>query len=1101
MTAANDPAATPQSSQQTPPPASTPASTAIQEGPPAGEARIPLPPPPAAPDWRTPVEQLAAEVARLDRFLVVVVLVLAFLLASFPVRNSDFWMHLAVGRLIAQGQYTFGVDPFSYTSTVYWANHAWLYDLILYGLATLGGGLEGAGGTLLVVAKALLVTALAWVMLRISRPGQSLWAPAACTGLALITLSPRLLLQPTVVSFFFLGLTLYLLTLRRQGDRETRRQGDKTARRVRKTSWTHWWALPPLFALWVNLDAWFLLGPLTVGLYLLGQVLQQTFTPVRVGEDAPEPDEQRRLFVVLLAGLAACLLSPHHYHAFTWPPEFQSAALSTIHERDELLFKFYSPIEGDYFQPNVGWHAAGLAYFPLLLLGLASFALNFQGWRWWRALIWVAFALLSMYHGRSIAFFAVVAGPITALNLQDFATRRFGALRRVDQGWRVWALGGRALTLFVGVVLLALAWPGWLTRRPDEPRLSQRVGWRVEADLSLQRTAEQLHAWREQNLLREGEHGFNFIPDVANYCAWFCPQEKGFFDYRFQLFGDVADAFVDVRHALRGTAAQLAGAARRPTDWRQIFQKHRINHVIVNSVDKDAAQALVWLLRNWEQWALLYMDGQTTIFGWRDPLNQSGPEALRVPRYDPGPLAFGRNLPEEYRAPVERADPPRRRDRWALFRQGPAPRPLEVDTALRYLDYFQQMAPQWPSSYLGSWHVATWSGFVGAAGASPGSVAGPGMLALSTYYLFDPSPLIRFKDAGPAAAPVLAVRTARRAIAASPDNAQAYQALAQSYVFLWKAQEDRWTERPMTAPLFPRQIMRQVQLVSALQQALAMRPDNEELQLMLMDAYRQVEWNDQAIDHLRDSIKYTRAAGRRPGESLEQFSQKLEQLQTVLKELDTEVQRQQNDYELRAANQPLLVKAHLALERGLGKRALQVLLEADVSQFGPEEANLQVQLLLMTGRLDEVRDGLTPELRTVLGSNYDWYQALLGAASGDYGPTGEYLDKLIAESESSSAQLALSLLRGQTFQGFMGPGSLASLGNVAETVRQVAEYQTLRGLIALEAGDTATAAKYFQKALDTGGTGPAPLFFDGRPVAARYLQLLQAEGLGENARR
>src|SRR4051812_12543808 len=70
------------------------------------------------------------------------VLAFAFLAASFPARNSDLWLHLATGRLLARGEYTFGADPFAYTTSgVYWANHAWLFDLCLYaGLRLLGGG-------------------------------------------------------------------------------------------------------------------------------------------------------------------------------------------------------------------------------------------------------------------------------------------------------------------------------------------------------------------------------------------------------------------------------------------------------------------------------------------------------------------------------------------------------------------------------------------------------------------------------------------------------------------------------------------------------------------------------------------------------------------------------------------------------------------------------------------------------------------------------------------------------------------------------------------------------------------------------------------------
>src|SRR5437667_10233972 len=171
MTAANDPSA-PEPSPQLADSAANPASVAPDAIPAAAVgteegASIPLPPPPLPPEKQTSPEQLAAEIARQDRALVAVVLALAFLLASVAVRNSDFWMHLASGRLIANGEYRFGVDPFSYTSTSYWANHAWLYDLILYGLASAAGGPESEeGGIVLVVIKALLVTGLGWVMLR-----------------------------------------------------------------------------------------------------------------------------------------------------------------------------------------------------------------------------------------------------------------------------------------------------------------------------------------------------------------------------------------------------------------------------------------------------------------------------------------------------------------------------------------------------------------------------------------------------------------------------------------------------------------------------------------------------------------------------------------------------------------------------------------------------------------------------------------------------------------------------------------------------------------------------------------------------------------------
>ena len=89
--------------------------------------------------------------------------------------------------------------------------------------------------------------------------------------------------------------------------------------------------------------------------------------------------------------------------------------------------------EAAYFHPGFGLSAAGLAYFPLLLLGIVSFVLAARGpggartLIGWRLFVWLPLALLSLMNVRGIAFFAIVAGPVTALNLADAAGRSFPA--------------------------------------------------------------------------------------------------------------------------------------------------------------------------------------------------------------------------------------------------------------------------------------------------------------------------------------------------------------------------------------------------------------------------------------------------------------------------------------------------------------------------------------------------------------------------------------------------------------------------------------------------------------------------------------------------
>src|SRR5205085_12321507 len=114
-------------------------------------------------------------------------------------------------------------------------------------------GYQAIGGAGLIVSKAAAVTVLAGLMLLLARPramsAGTFWPAAGCVMLALLAMSPRLQLQPIVVSLLLLAVCLWLLE---RGGRA-------------------WYALPIVCALWVNLDNWFLLGPLTIALFAVGE--------------------------------------------------------------------------------------------------------------------------------------------------------------------------------------------------------------------------------------------------------------------------------------------------------------------------------------------------------------------------------------------------------------------------------------------------------------------------------------------------------------------------------------------------------------------------------------------------------------------------------------------------------------------------------------------------------------------------------------------------------------------------------------------------------------------------------------------------------------
>src|SRR5262245_55024633 len=224
----------------------------------------------------TPQSPSARDGRMLDPILGGLVLALAFLAASFAVRNSDFFLHLATGRLIAQGDYHFGADPFAYTTEgVYWANHAWVFDLGLFWLNGL------VGGTGLVIVKATALAVLAFLLIQAGGRG---WSAPVCVAVAVLAMAPRLLLQPALASFVLLGFSLWLLT----------------------RSGRSYLLMPAVSALGVNFDRWLPLGPAALASIWPGRRLSR--------------DQGLRIPSWLSpAWLAACLLNPHHVYACALP--------------------------------------------------------------------------------------------------------------------------------------------------------------------------------------------------------------------------------------------------------------------------------------------------------------------------------------------------------------------------------------------------------------------------------------------------------------------------------------------------------------------------------------------------------------------------------------------------------------------------------------------------------------------------------------------------------------------------------------------------------------------------------------------------------------
>jgi hypothetical protein len=268
--------------------------------------------------------------------------------------------------------------------------------------------------------------------------------------------------------------------------------------------------------------------------------------------------------------------------------------------------------------------------------------------------------------------------------------------------------------------------------------------------------------------------------------------------------------------------------------------------------------------------------------------------------------------------------------------------------------------------------------------------------------------------------------------------------------------------------------------------------------------YQRVGYLDLALVELR---AYRATAGRAGADDSREAVPDAE-----LDALARVVDRQQSEFAAESSRTRVADRARSAAQRGLAGEARKILLTSDVSAFSSEGAELELELLLRTGRAEDVRDWSgAGGLKEALGTDtYHWLRTQALAALGEYAAADDELTEAAGEEGPAPgpavavfAALAGRALLDEQPGGFGPPavfsrayGRMAFWSGVGQAVARLAERAdaaTLRGLLALEAGDVERAQAAFRAALACSPDVPegGGLDFKGRPVAREALGLLR----------
>jgi hypothetical protein len=709
-----------------------------------------------------------------------------------------------------------------------------------------------------------------------------------------------------------------------------------------------------------------------------------------------------------------------------------------------------------------GVNLSAWAFWGLLVLGVVSFAATRRAAAGWRGAAWLGFAILACWQVRLIPFFAVVAAPVTALNLREAVPAPF--LTRP----------GRALAAALAVALIALTWPGWLQGFGARDR---GLAWAASPDPSLEHAAQVVREWRADGRLPSNVRTLATHPDLADYLAWFCPEEPVFLDSRLTPFVGVVPEYEEACRSLGLTSGTPASAAAGTIGGRGI------GCVLLHDPDpRRMTAALREVATDRERWELLAVEGSVVLVR---PVQITA--GTHLPPFSPDPPAFGRSTGEL---------PPA--DGVALAAQ---PTPTWARRNLpRRLDWHGDAA----FVYLRLFEIE-------------GGPPTPG----------------RPPDRSPAL-PVLAARAARIAVAASPADEGAWIHLARAYLFqsraTWEAEAGRGF------PLFAH--LRQIQAAAALLQAVVANPDGAGGHEALAGLFGERGFLDLAVRHRRELVRLTRSAGPAPGEPAETFADRLARLTAALEEAENALQDAENRFLVRTygmAGDPL-GRARIAAGLGLPARAVDILTTSHADLYGAEGLRLLLEMLLWTGQAADARALLDrDEIRRypdALGTHdvagvmhearpwayrlpaYDWFDLCQSAAAGRYAAAAAAAERLRARlraeevgARGPTTRAAIHKLASEAGLA-AGPGGVWGLPyaawdrrGVADVYRLVqwlaaerADLHAIEGLLHLERGATDAAAEQFGTAAtvyaDAAGAPAAP----GRPLAERYLAAIRAAG-------
>jgi len=487
----------------------------------------------------------------LRRFGFVVIFTVLFI--SIVLSDPDYFWHLSAGQFIWEHKALPSVDVFSYTfANKPWVLHEWLFEVILFGVYSLLGGVS------VKLFTATFTTATVLVAYGIAKRllGKPYWA----FFLALIffyQIVPNTSPRPQLVTFLLFAIFLRILV------------DFKYFADVRKL-----WLLPVLMVIWVNSHGGYVAGLVLLLLFVASEWLMFVLLQLR---DAIQKQRLKKLTIIAVVTIVATLLNPYFIDHWIYP-----FTVMNMDASQNIITEWRSP----------DFHTFRWKFFLLLVFGALTAAIYSEKRPDFTEIVLSVFFI-------SAAFISIRHAPISVLGILFFTSVTLGyvpfsrifsfvKLEQLATHYRRFAGNGSDLgkkEFLFNWIMLLVTLTGCLLYYPifhakDEDKANKTVPIKAV-----------------QFIKDAGIKGRVF--SVYHYGGYlinqFYPEQLVFIDGRADLYGDkFIQEYLEIVEARAG--------------WKEKLEKYRIDYAIL-----ARKSALIELLQSSAGFKLIYEDEVNSV--------------------------------------------------------------------------------------------------------------------------------------------------------------------------------------------------------------------------------------------------------------------------------------------------------------------------------------------------------------------------------------------------------------------------------------------------------------------------------------------------------